>query len=925
MEHDQEAASKRLALAADVLDGRPVDWTVVEASITDAEERSFIRHLRAIAAIPPFAPALTLPSLHDSLLHPAGADVTSDAVPVHWGHLRVIEKIGRGSFGDVYRAWDTRLDREVALKLLRHREEAASGAAVIEEGRLLARVRHPNIATVYGAERIDGRTGIWMELVEGETLADEVRRRGPLAAAEVIDVGRTLCDALRAVHDAGLLHRDIKPQNVLRGAAGRIVLMDFGAGHDITTGTTEPRGTPAYVAPEVLRGEPADQASDIYSLGVLLQYLRRGGLKAVSDASPDDVLDRVLSTAVAPDPRARFSNTAELIRALESVASARLSAQTRHRSWVIAAAVLMVALGGWRATRVFVTRNSEFAPAERVWTGPTTSAFGGLASFTADGRYMACRSAGETFALCDTVTGTIRPIAVKSERLPDAFTRMVSRDGRWIAYNETDAHQRHLALAPTAGGAPRVVTSSAVDAPAWNPWRWSHDSRYLLVTRQEQPGSTVAVVDTDTSTVKTLARFEQRISYPALSHSHRYLAYVIRGEIYVRDLGAQRNIPISPRREPALQTPRAPLAEMRHRDPGPVVRGPDDSPLWLPGDEGLLFVSRRSGVTALWVVPWRDGGATAEASLVRTVGAADTILLDVTTNGDVLYYSHGLRRHVSVANLDESGTMTGTATAVDGRGDVFAVEWSPDGRFLAYGLNATSPAGARPRLLIRDETSKAARELELPGAYPSPGNVHVRWAPDNRRMLIAVGREHYLVDTVTGAAQGPIFTATAAHDALAWSHDGTRIAFATRTFVGVYRPFAGAYVDTWRPPHEASSLQLLDDHTAIYSALLPTGETRISRWSFESGHSEQLMFTDRTCRIVGSTRTDAVVACTARSSSARPSLIRLDVSTGRSAPLDVDAGEFVEVAVRPDGRAVALTSRENPNGVYRLRNVSLFR
>src|ERR1700704_1552962 len=104
-----------------------------------------------------------------------GADGALD----HWGPLRIIEQVGRGTFGDVYRAWDTRLDREVALKILRRHESSSDSTTVIEEGRLLARVRHPNVVTVYGAERINGRVGVWMEFVHGRTLEDELPADGP--------------------------------------------------------------------------------------------------------------------------------------------------------------------------------------------------------------------------------------------------------------------------------------------------------------------------------------------------------------------------------------------------------------------------------------------------------------------------------------------------------------------------------------------------------------------------------------------------------------------------------------------------------------------------------------------------------------------------------------------------------------------------
>ena len=203
-----------------------------------------------------------------------------DAIPegATWGSLRVLERVGQGAFGDVYRAWDSRLDREVALKLIRRLESLDSIAShVIDEGRLLARVRHPNVVTVYGADRIDGRVGLWMEFVRGRTLEAVLREQGPFGAEEATLIGLDLCRALSAVHGAGLIHRDVKAQNVMREAGGRIVLMDFGTGRDdLSDRPADVAGTPLYVAPEVLGGAPATAESDIYSVGVLLFHLVTG-------------------------------------------------------------------------------------------------------------------------------------------------------------------------------------------------------------------------------------------------------------------------------------------------------------------------------------------------------------------------------------------------------------------------------------------------------------------------------------------------------------------------------------------------------------------------------------------------------------------------------------------------------------------------
>src|SRR5262252_4512974 len=160
------------------------------------------------------------------------ANETQTSVPLaptmsRWGALECRRKIARGSFGTVYLAWDPTLEREVALKVL---QAANRSHTVIQEGRLLARVRHPNVVTVYGIDEYEGTVGLWMEWVEGLTLTQVLTARGLLGGHEAALIGVDVCRALAAVHKAGLLHRDIKAQNVMREAGGRVVLMDFGAG-----------------------------------------------------------------------------------------------------------------------------------------------------------------------------------------------------------------------------------------------------------------------------------------------------------------------------------------------------------------------------------------------------------------------------------------------------------------------------------------------------------------------------------------------------------------------------------------------------------------------------------------------------------------------------------------------------------------------
>src|SRR5262249_35031691 len=145
-----------------------------------------------------------------------GANTPADTPLDRWGHLEIFALVGEGSYGEVYRARDVHLDREVALKLLRPgASSSTSDHCALTERRLLARVRHPNVATVYGADRRDGRVGLWMEFIAGHTLSELLRDQGPFGPREAALAGIELCRAVAAVHGQGIVHRDIKAQNVM--------------------------------------------------------------------------------------------------------------------------------------------------------------------------------------------------------------------------------------------------------------------------------------------------------------------------------------------------------------------------------------------------------------------------------------------------------------------------------------------------------------------------------------------------------------------------------------------------------------------------------------------------------------------------------------------------------------------------------------
>jgi len=327
-----------LSIAEAVADGGDVDWSLAESSAADEAERAAIRQLRTIAAV----------------------RRSTDLLPTDWGPLEIREELGRGTFGTVYRAWDARLQREVALKLLLGTDSATAMSRLTHEGRLMARVTHPNVVTVYGADESNGQVGIWMELIQGDTLKEIVARNGTVPPGDCAAITRDVCRALSAVHAEGILHRDVKAQNVMRDRTGRVLLMDFGAGVLADIVDSPLAGTPLYLAPEVLAGAPQTIQSDVFSAGVLAFHLatgsfpypaesvselraahRAGRARSLRDVRPDlsSRLAGAIEQALAPDPAARYGSAAAFAEALDAIL------QPRVPPWLIALRAALMLTG----------------------------------------------------------------------------------------------------------------------------------------------------------------------------------------------------------------------------------------------------------------------------------------------------------------------------------------------------------------------------------------------------------------------------------------------------------------------------------------------------------------------------------------------------------------------------------------------------
>jgi len=268
-------------------------------------------------------------------------------------HYRILEQIGAGGMGTVYRAHDERLDRDVALKVLAQNlaDDQEFVARFRREARTLSKLNHPNIATVHDYDSDSGTTFLVMELVPGPNLASKIRG-GPLPEGEIVRLGLQLLQGLRAAHAEGIIHRDLKPGNLCETLDGRLKILDFGLARTMQSDlevtqsfatNTGMVGTLPYMAPEQLRGDPLDARTDLYSAGVVLYQLATGRLPFAASFAPrliDSILhenpvpprelnpylspglEQVIGKALQKDPENRPRSAEEMQSALESLPSA---------------------------------------------------------------------------------------------------------------------------------------------------------------------------------------------------------------------------------------------------------------------------------------------------------------------------------------------------------------------------------------------------------------------------------------------------------------------------------------------------------------------------------------------------------------------------------------------------------------------------
>jgi eukaryotic-like serine/threonine-protein kinase len=450
------------------------------------------------------------------------------------GSYEVAAPIGAGGMGEVYRARDTKLNRDVALKIL-PAEFTVDGdrlARFKREAQVLASLNHPNIAAIYGLEESDGVQALVLELVDGSTLGERIAQ-GAIPLDDALPIARQIADALEAAHEQGIVHRDLKPANIKVRPDGTVKVLDFGLAKALeapagagTSATMSPTittpamtqagvilGTAAYMSPEQAKGRPADRRSDIWAFGCVLFEMLTGRrafegddvsdtLAAVLRGEPDWALlpastpthiKKLLRRCVQKDPRKRLPHIAVARLDMDEPDAADVdttAAPPRRPLW-IRAAPYVAAIAATIVVTALVLRRADVAttaqPVQRLTiTFPPTAAFQAAnqssvaANPVTTGTFAISPDGSRIVYVGQGAPNGARSLFVRfldqldPRPLPgteNAWDPFFSPDGEWVGFLVGNgAEPRTLKKVALRGGAPVAIASSLTGAPAGASW-----------------------------------------------------------------------------------------------------------------------------------------------------------------------------------------------------------------------------------------------------------------------------------------------------------------------------------------------------------------------------------------------------------------------------------------------------------------------
>jgi serine/threonine protein kinase/Tol biopolymer transport system component len=627
------------------LEARPAFLTAACAG-DDALRRqveSFIAHEHAADAL------MSLPALAI-----VGANifdrVKGTLVGCRLGGYTIRSLLGIGGMGEVYRAYDETLRREVAIKVLPapFTADPARRARFEREARMLATLNHPQIGAIYGIEEADGVPALVLELVEGETLAEHIaaaRRQsgGPasepgLPIAEALAVARQITHALEAAHEKGIVHRDLKPANIKITPDGNVKVLDFGLAKAAmddgrTAEVNESRdgaifGTASYMSPEQARGYAVDKRGDIWAFGCVLYEMLTGRLAFPGETGSDAIakilerepdwaalptatppaIRRLLHRCLAKDPKQRLRDIADVRIELDAIDEAPVptapSPPSRSRAswpWAVVAALTLV-LAIWQVRRPSIPEPGLLAGARfsrlTDWDGNEAAA-----AISPDGRFVAflADQAGE-FDLWLTQIGTERFVNLTRDFPPleanalSLFRKLgFTSDAADVWFTPGSGPSMAQLVMPLLGGAPRPFLGTGVTAPSWSP-----DGTQVAFFKNES-GDPLFVAD------RTGTDARQLLAQHRLPHTHNPVwspdgewIYVVRGVEPTDQMDVWRVRPSGDAAERLtdLKTAATMVAPIDRRTVLYVARADDGSGPWLWALDTETKVSRRvdSGV-----------------------------------------------------------------------------------------------------------------------------------------------------------------------------------------------------------------------------------------------------------------------------------------------------------------------------------------